>query len=199
MEAISFCGRFFISNLPEGASAGLEVFGSHVQKLVPPTTDRAALHSELKGLTLFVKDIPYNERHTAVWEALLAASNVFESPEEGDAIYLFSDAYSNSGKATPHDVAEKLRRKQIRLFWFLGNAPQENGIAVSSEPRALEELVSETGGAQFRAQPSKLDRAYPFVDKNGSETGAAHEIRTQFRLILDFYQLELGLPAALQR
>lgn len=136
-----------LADTPVNASLALVTFSDHVHDIFDFTQSRTSMARWLREGANRQGDSRIHGT-TAIFDALLAATKIFNAPHSGDAIYLISDGGDNSSHTRSKEIRELLLRSEIRLFVFLfvDPVPFEN-VRLGTE--AIKEIARTTGGFVF--------------------------------------------------
>jgi Ca-activated chloride channel family protein len=167
--------RQFLAAVPSGDKVGLLAFSDAVEILNTPTTDRAAVASNL--------DVLNPEGGTALGAAVESAVRVIVTSLAEDgvrrsaggtlpaAIVLESDGAQDRGTVTPFAAAEMAKAAGIRVYGVAlgtrhgfiteGIGPLSQSVRVLPDPGVIALLARETGGESFSATSAgQLDTIY---------------------------------------
>jgi hypothetical protein len=193
----------FISNMPPETAIGLGFFYTKLIPVVPPTTDRKSLLSQLEGLRTHPDSF---KGRTALWDAVLGGVKMFDHPHTGDVIYVITDGGDNASKMTVNHVVQYLGESGIRLTAFVFDAMPAIRRTGEEEigPPTVDEVVRDTGGTiltqmtesagalKFSGEPS-------LFEKSGKFTPFGSYLISQYRQIGYFYRIEFDLPQTLSK
>ncbi len=184
---------------PARFQAGLIVFNDAVRIRIPIQSDPGPALQALVDLPQ--RPLGHDARvgrHTSLWDALLAATEMLAPPRFGDAIYVVTDGADNQSKASIKSLRRTLHAQGIRVFsaWFGYDVIVEPMLADVLGVNDFINLVAESGGLLARIPPRlRLGLAVPKYSQLGPELQA--EIRVQTQEILDAVQFPYRLAAAL--
>ena len=205
-----FEGRFsldvaenLVSNMAPETMIGLGFFYAKLIPILPPTTDRKSLMLQLKAL----RSHPESFRgKTALWDAVLDSTKMFDHPRLGDVIYVITDGGDNASKIALNHIVQTLGESGIRLSGLVFQAPitlrrtEEEIIG----PPNLERVARETGGTiltqmTISVGSMQISSAATLVDKSGKPTLLASHLGSQYRQLTSFYRISFDLPEALHK
>src|SRR5208282_1398426 len=187
---------------PARFRAGLIVFNNQIRVRLPIQESTQSAREALNAL------VPPHRKSdkstggtTALLDALMAATQMFEPPQFGDSIYAITDGSDNHSKATEEEVRAALAKRGIRLFVQIvgvGTGQRTTPEEVSG-PHELEELVEDSGGRMLLVSPVSIfgkglpDQYYP-----KRETLKPFQVAELYlySLIQFAYRLEIALPAS---
>lgn len=140
---------------------GAVVFGWDAYTLLPLTTDREALRTALRGLTLDQVD----GRGTAIGNAVgVSLNRLKRSRAKSKVMILLTDGESNAGNVSPSQAADLARAMEVKIYPILmgvsDTAPVQQGTGLFGRaifgtanypvnPELLEEMADKTGGEFF--------------------------------------------------
>jgi hypothetical protein len=183
--------------LPPQTSMGLVVFTEKIERTIPLTNDPAEIRNELIELQAGAEKF---KGKTSLWDAVSSASVQFGTPQEGDAIYVVTDAGENSSKTKLNQLRTILLEKRIRLFTFSQQRSSDELIAeLGVGPMTLRELADSTGGYAVNFRPNIQDHLPELNDKSGKPTREGALVLMQFREILTFDRVEIELPERFEK
>lgn len=196
-----------INALPPGASLGLVVFSTNVEKTISLTNDRQAIASEIDALSTGRRATRKGIRKTALWDCMGEAMSLFGAPEAGDTLYVISNGLDNAGRLELRNFERSMGT--VRIFALVPD-PWPNAVSASGIGEELLHLAAASGGSVLivSTEPSVVrdDPAHfspvappPYFDRilTGSQIVGAKE--TQFRRIGSFYRVEVQLPSRLEK
>jgi VWA domain-containing protein len=206
-----------VQRLPPENSVTLLTFADKVDRSFDFSQDRSVILQKLSDLESGWKAFPQGLRHTALWEAILEAMQLFNSPHFGDVIYIITDGEDNASHAKPNMVRNSLLAGGVRLFALLLPLeitrvfPREGGLNKNVVP-------SQNGGpTQFEINSGSRDELRDIVQATGGgvvvpykELGGGDGVPlTQQELkgsldrlygwMLVFYRLEIRLPQSINK
>lgn len=133
---------------------------------------------------------------TAIFDSLLGALRLLETPTSADSLYLVSDGADNASHVHLADVVQTLSSNGVRVFVSLTLGHFGNRSPTPEEERGpfdMNELAKKTGGqvsAPFeRGVPTKREQAERLSQ-------AMHRF---YQAMAQNYRLELEVPAALEK
>ena len=192
LGAAKQAARAFASALPPGVQLGLVAFSSSASVLVSPTTDRSTVLGAIDGLQA--------DGGTATGDALeLALKAIQAVPPGADgkpapaAIVLMSDGTPTIGHGDQSPTqavnaatgAAKQDGVKISTIAFGTQAGaiqiQGRAVGVPSDPAAMAQIASDTGGKTFTAQTaSELKSVYGQIGRAVGYDVHRHEITAWF-------------------
>lgn len=143
-------------------------------------------------------------RDTALWDAVIDSSKMFDPPHLGDVIYVITDGGENASKASLRRVTQTLEEAGVRLFGF---AFVKDSTGMSRElpidPADLQQIVDDTGGTLVALHNEYLgvflkSQDPALLDKSGKPTRLGLLLRSQFLQIFSYYRVSIDLPAKLE-
>jgi tight adherence protein B len=140
----------FLSHLPAEVRVGAIAYGSTPTLLSPPTTDRAAVATQIAGLTAGTD--------TALYDAVIFAGGQFTPEAERRAIVLLTDGEDNVSSASldaastaaghvPVHVIELVTERSDRPALDRLASAGGGSVAGASDPAALTDLYRRAAGA----------------------------------------------------
>ena len=151
----------FIMRRPNDRIGGV-VFGRDAYTLLPLTTDKSALRTMIRELTLGMVD----GRGTAIGNALGTSLNrLRKSKAKSKVVILLTDGESNSGNVSPDQAAEFAQTMGVKVYTILmGQSDQakvQRGVDLFGRPifdhgdfpvnpELLRTMATRTGGAYFQ-------------------------------------------------
>jgi VWA domain-containing protein len=186
---------------PARFRAGFIVFNDKIRVKLPVQENTQPARDSLNALTPpHRKSDKTTGGHTALWDALMAAIQMLDPPQFGDAIYVITDGGDNESKATPKELRATLVKEGIRLFIELA-AEIPGGRATPEEvagPNELVDLVEDSGGHMLFVPYTSIS-AQDVAALNNSRLGKPKQFQAAelylFSLIQFAYRLEIALPA----
>ncbi|MBX6388590.1 MAG: VWA domain-containing protein [Frankia sp.] len=190
----------FLEQLPPRINVGLVSFSGSAAVLVPPTTDREAVRSAIRGLQLG----PATAIGEGIYASLQAITTHGERLSDSGqtappaAIVLLSDGETTRGRPNSQaaTAAREARVPVDTIAYGTTNGTLDVGgqqIPVPVNESALQEIAEQTGGSHHRAtSEDELTSVYRGL---GSSIG----YRTEFREVTPAFvatSLGLGLAAA---
>ena len=149
LRALREAAGAFLDGLRPPDEVGLIAFSEEVRRVLPPTTDKAAVRRALAGLE--------GGGPTALWDALSAAITVLPARSRG-LVVLFSDGEDNMSWLDATRVEEQAARSNA-VVQIVGVSPRPPG-----EPAyvgGLRATAEATGGRFWRADsPGGLAEAF---------------------------------------
>ncbi|MGK5672107.1 VWA domain-containing protein [Micromonospora sp. URMC 106] len=177
LSAAKDCARQFVDGLPDEFNVGLVAFAGSAAVLVPPSTDREALHEGIERLVEGATGV----QGTAIGEAIstsLGAVKGFDSQAAKDPpparIILLSDGANTSGMDPMEAAADAVTMKvpvHTISFGTPGGTVDRGGrpIQVPVDGQTLRAVAEETGGGFHEASTSDELRAV--YDDIGTSVG----------------------------
>jgi Mg-chelatase subunit ChlD len=188
---------------PARFRAGLIVFNDQIRLSLPVQEDTQAARDALNALPLSPKkSVKTIGRHTALWDALMAATRMLDPPQFGDSINVITDGGDNESSTKPKELRAAFATRGVRLFaeWFgSGVGPLTLEELESTD---LFDLVNDSGGLTLQV---------PFTPLPGEGSPTNYKLNSkqeaQFRRerlflyssIQSPYRLEFALPAQPKR
>ncbi len=129
-------------------------------------------------------ELPPSSGRTALWDALIYATDILGQPLPGDSIYLISDGWESASKVRRNDVETELLARGIRLFSF--NPGESEPTTIQEERDAafvLHELADLTGATV------PIIKVEPFRERFASI------LQRSYHQTTEFYELHVELPA----
>jgi hypothetical protein len=117
---------------------------------------------EVDALGAQAKNIPKNDRKTALYDAIEAGISMFGQHRAGDTICLITDGADNSSRYTRKEVEQSLLAKGIRTYAILLLHPHESRSDTPEEAAGCErvrEVTMHSGGTVYVLQSRG---SYPF-------------------------------------
>ncbi|MFG3705162.1 VWA domain-containing protein [Micromonospora sp. NPDC047670] len=177
LSAAKDCARQFVDGLPDEFNVGLVAFAGSAAVLVPPSTDREALHEGIERLVEGATGV----QGTAIGEAIstsLGAVKGFDSQAAKDPpparIILLSDGANTSGMDPMEAAADAVTMKvpvHTISFGTPAGTVDRGGrpIQVPVDGQTLRAVAEETGGGFHEASTSDELRAV--YDDIGTSVG----------------------------
>jgi len=191
-----------IEESPQDFQAGLIVFDDIVRIRIPVQKDSKTALQALEGLPERPRKLaPWKHGHTAIWDALTAATELLDPPEFGDAIYLITDGLDNESRASLGKVKDSLARRRVRLFteWFAYESLSEPLLMELLGVTDFLNMALATGGLVAQIPPERHD-LMPVSKYSQLGQKQLMVIKAEARMIyaaIQFpYRLELALPKA---
>jgi Ca-activated chloride channel family protein len=192
LAAAEQAARTFVDALPGGVQIGLVSFSGSAQVLVPPSSDRSTVLAAIDGLKA--------GGGTATADAIyLALSTITTVPPGADgklapaAIVLMSDGTPTIGRGGQSpaqsvvDAAAAAKQANVKIntiaFGTADGTVTMNGqtLAVPSDPAAMAQIASDSGGRTFTAQSaSELKSVYSQIGRVVGYDVHRHEITAWF-------------------
>ena len=127
--------------------------------------------------------LPPSSGRTALWDALIYATDVLGQPLPGDSIYLISDGWESASKARRNDVEAELLARGIRLFVF---NPGASELPTTEEERAAAFVLNDLADLTGATVP--ITKVEPFRERFASV------LQRSYRQTAEFYELHVELP-----
>jgi uncharacterized protein with von Willebrand factor type A (vWA) domain len=105
-----------LAQMPPKTQIGLAVFSETITQTVSLTTDRQALHEKLKDVTGRRYPCPKGKCQTALLDAVFESLTNFETPQEGNVLYVISDGGENASHRTWRVVEDAVLAAGVRVF-----------------------------------------------------------------------------------
>jgi Ca-activated chloride channel family protein len=192
LAAAEQAARGFVNALPSGVQLGLVSFSTSASVLVPPTSDRAAVLSAINSLQA--------GGGTATADAsMLSLNSISTLPPGADgkaapaAIVLMSDGTPTIGRngASPSqsvsDASDTAKQAGVKIdtiaFGTQAGTVVVEGqtVSVPSDPAAMAQIASATGGQTFTAQTAgELKSVYNQIGRVVGYDVHRHEITAWF-------------------
>jgi len=208
LAAAQEAARGFVNALPPGVQLGLVSFASNASVLVAPTSDRTTVLAAINGLRA--------SGGTATGDALFLALNAVTAlPPGADgkaapaAIVLMSDGTPTIGRGdqspsqTVSDAAAAAKQAGVKINTIAFGTPsativiQGQTVAVPSDPAAMAQIASDSGGHTFTAQTAgQLKSVYSEIGRVVGYDVHRHQIAAWFTG-LALLVVMLGAVAAL--
>jgi hypothetical protein len=188
-DLIKLVADDIVSSGPPQAQLALATFSSQFETIVKFGQGREAVRQAVLALKPVIKtsSTPLPSGETAMNDAVLAAANLFGSPQPGDVIYTITDGLDNGSKSSTGTVLQYLERRNIRLFASVIHngrfMPLSGGVG---GPELLGKTTTETGG-YFTILETDSARKSGL----GASTSA---VRQLYGLMMSFYLLDIELP-----
>lgn len=174
MEAAKKVASDFVDRRPADR-IGIVIFSGESFTLCPLTTDKAVLHSAIKGIQNgLLKDA------TAIGDGLATSvDRVRNSKSKSKIVILLTDGVNNDGLIGPDNAKEIAKAFGIKVYTIGvgtdGNisSPEQttSGVAapqqkVTIDEKLMTDIASETGGKYFRAKDNNgLENIYKEIDQ----------------------------------
>jgi len=184
-----------VDTMPATAQVALFVFDTKIKLQLGFSAGRPAIREALHALHLGQNEVGKKVRgRTAVYDALLSAIRLLDSPTNSAVLYLITDAGDNSSDTKPKDVAKALISNGAHLFLslvypgpFLMSRSDEYLGALD-----LTELVQKVGGEFVTPYVN-----FAYDPKNPDLFAAS--LRTFELSLIDDYLLELDLSEPVRK
>ena len=170
----------FADAAPSGTAIGITTFADHAAVILPPTTDRAAVHRALDGIDQTRVGTALGAAVTTSLAALDSAGSVAHPPPADPAdspgrILVLTDGANSIRKATtPEAAAERAAEAGVPIYTILlGDDPGRPDQPLPSETLAA--MSTRTGGI-FAQSTSTADLQAVFSDI-GSIVAPVPEVR----------------------
>jgi Ca-activated chloride channel family protein len=192
LAAAQQAARGFVNALPSGVQLGLVSFSTSASVLVPPTSDRSSVLAAINGLQA--------GGGTATADALVLSLNTISAlPPGADgkaapaAIVLMSDGSPTIGRngvsagQSVLDASATAKQAGVKIDTIAFGTPdgivvmEGQTIAVPSDPVAMAQIASATGGQTFTAQSAdQLKSVYGQIGRVVGYDVHRHEITAWF-------------------
>lgn len=145
----------FSERVPRQYSVGLVSFSGNASLLLPPTTDREALRSQIENL------VP--DGATAIGDAVVASLTAIKATQPGartleaSRILLLSDGSNTTGTLI-EDAADQARELGVPVFTVALGTPDgflPDGRPVPPDAEALARLAEDTGGDSYESRDAE--------------------------------------------
>jgi hypothetical protein len=184
-----------VDTMPATTQVALFVFDTKIKLQLGFSAGRPAIREALQALHFDQNEVGKKVRgRTAVYDALLSAIRLLDSPTNSDVLYLITDAGENSSDTNPKDVAKALTSNGAHLFLslvysgpFLMSRSDEYLGALD-----LTELVQRVGGEFVTPYVN-----FAYDPKNPDLFAAS--LRTFELSMIDDYLLELDLSGPVRK
>jgi Ca-activated chloride channel family protein len=167
LTAAKTAANRFVDTLPEEFNVGLVAFAGSAAVLVPPGTDRKALHTGIKRLDEGSTGVP----GTAIGEAINASLQAVKTLDAQAAkdppparVVVLSDGANTAGR-DPLEAAEDAVRAKVPVHTISFGTPSGSvdrggrAIRVPVDGQTLREVAEKTGGGYHEAGTSEQLRA----------------------------------------
>ena len=188
-ELIKLVANDIVSSGPPQAQLALATFSSKFETIVKFGQGREVVREAILALNPVIKtsSMPLSSAETAMNDAVLAAANMFGTPQPGDVVYAITDGLDNGSKTSTGKVLQYLEQRKIRLF-----------ASVIHNGRFMD-LSSGSGGSELLGKAAKATGGYftiletdsPRKRGLGASTNAVHQL---YDLMASFYLLDIELP-----
>jgi len=190
---------------PKSFQAGLIVFNDAVRIKIPVQGDPSPARQALAELPARPdKRNPATGRHTALWDALVAASELLNPGQFGDAIYAVTDGEDNESRTELKQLRRTLATRGVRLFsaWFGYEILNGHPTVEELEVFDFLSMVTESGGIVAHIPPTpRWGAPLPKYSQIGVEQ--LKQVRAEadqiFAAMQFTYRLEIALPATLDK
>ena len=108
MESAKAAARGFVAAMPADVRIGLATFDDDVAVLTPPTTDRGLLNAQIDGIAA--------GGDTALYDALVTASQHFTAAAEYEVLVLLSDGRDDGSTATLQDAVVAVQGDHVEAI-----------------------------------------------------------------------------------
>jgi tight adherence protein B len=108
IDAAKAAANEFVASMPADVRIGVETFGDDVMVLTPPTTDRALLSLQISGIT--------TAGDTALYDAVVSASQQFTPAAEQKVLVLLSDGKDDGSAATLQQAVEAVHGEHVEAI-----------------------------------------------------------------------------------
>jgi hypothetical protein len=193
-----------IEDLSAQDSIAFMAFAGQIERRIDFTHDPKSILPQLENLQPGTKVISKNMRGTHLWDSVLAALSLFDSPRAGDSIYVISDGFDTGSQAGPSDVENALLAGGVRFFAIMPAGVNLADISRTYESKTgrliqprkeFEEVSDTTGGALVTAYHEWINGTAGPLSQAELE-GALSQVNT---LTHQFYRLEIELPQPIDK
>jgi Flp pilus assembly protein TadB len=108
IDAAKAAANEFVVAMPPGVRIGVETFGDIVTVLTPPTTDRSLLKAQIAGIV--------TDRNTALYDAVVTASQHFTPAAEQKVLVLLSDGKDDGSAATLEQAVAAVNGEHVEAI-----------------------------------------------------------------------------------
>jgi len=191
---------------PGHFQAGLIVFNDQVRVKIPVQSGTQAARRALDELP----ERPRKKdqrigRHTALWDALMAATELLDPPQFGDSIYAITDGWDNASSKGLKMLRKTLAARGVRVFaeWF--GYDVLSGFPGTPEDSPLSDFLAVVGdsGGLLATIPPRPRPGTPLpnysqlrADQLKKIRSEAQELYTAWQFV---YRLDVALPAPVSR
>jgi Ca-activated chloride channel family protein len=193
-EAAQRAARQFVDGLPKQFNVGLVSFSGSANVLVPPTTDRAAVHTGIDRLALGPRTAIGEAIFTPL-DAIAAFDDTAETNPPPARVVLLSDGENTAGRE-PSEAAQAAADAHVPVSTIAYGTDrgmlelQGQVIPVPVDGPTLKSIAEVTGGQFYEAATGQeLEDVY-------SDIGSSVGYRTEWREVSAWF-IGLGLLAAL--
>jgi VWFA-related protein len=149
LDAAKAAARAYVEQMRPGDQAGLLAFDVEIDYVQPLTADRQALSEAIDGLTA--------RRDTAMYDALIRASEILRPASGRKAVLVLTDGMDNSSRATLDDVLAGIGPAGLSISTIgLGNVRKVGASFEGLDEAALTELARGAGGEYGFAEESSM-------------------------------------------
>jgi len=190
--------EYLLSQLPAGVHVGLATFADKLTPVIVPTVDHGAVRINLEKLRQRAAAHLLFGGKPELWEALRASPPLFETPQRGDDIFLFSISRGSLGAGDQNAAIYNLIAAGIRLHGLIYTI-QPQGFA-DLFPTLIHQAVS-TGGW---IQEAPMETLPPGGASLGLSTNTLENyirglIQLSVRQVTNFYVIAIGLATPVQQ
>lgn len=152
LDAAKAAARAYVDQMRSGDRAGLMSFNTAVEYVEPVTADREALAKAIDSLKA--------RRDTAMFDALVNATQVLETIEGRKAIIVLTDGLDNRSTHTGEQVIEHMGASGLSVSAIGLGDPSQRGVTNAGlDETALRWLADRAGGGYGYASDSDTLRA----------------------------------------
>lgn len=195
LKIISSLARGFVDAYPANSSLAFLTFDHRVRDRLDFPASKEVLLQKIDAIGNESSEVKGG--HTALFDALTEAVQMFDRVQPGDVIFLISDGADNRSHAHMRDVQNLFLERGLRLFCFISvedNVPiMERRIGRDS----LESVAQETGGRSFTLETDSRMWGW---DRSKQSLERHHQYGQYMSLLAaSGYKLELEVPLAIQK
>ncbi len=149
LDAAKAAARAYVDQMRPGDQAGLVAFDVEVDYVQPLTGDRPSLLQAIDGLTA--------RRDTAMYDALIRATDILRPVSGRKAVLVLTDGMDNSSRATLDDVLAGIGPAGLSISTIgLGNVEKAGVSFEGLDEPALTDLAQGAGGEYVFAEESSV-------------------------------------------
>ncbi|HKZ68442.1 MAG TPA: VWA domain-containing protein [Anaerolineales bacterium] len=139
LQAAKDAARAYVDQMRPGDQAGLLAFNTEIQYVQPLTTDRQALKIAIDGLKA--------QHDTAMYNALVQATEILADVAGRKAIILLADGLDNRSTQTADEVIEQIGPSGLSISTIGLGDPSQLGVSNAAlDEKALRSLTERAGG-----------------------------------------------------
>jgi VWA domain-containing protein len=193
--------RLFVARAAPGDFLAFATFSKALQTRVDFSRIRDPFEVQFQAIQPKKEKHSGGARRTALWDALVAAAVLFQSPKAGDTIVLISDGGDNESKVSAENAEKTLLGAGVRLFVLLLTEPPESPPTPEEEegPGTLRRLAQATGGIVLETWEEASTVIRPrltFLTSPEDTKKAVANLRQQ---VDASYRLDIELPEAVDK